>query len=67
MIDSDAVVLLNWFLRSWLDNLSYSLLHEARSLLRAFLLAFTKTIIMDVKTITDIVKSITNALATAVY
>ena len=41
-----------------------------RSILRAFLLAFTKTIIiiimMNVKTITDIIKPIASALAVAV-
>ena len=64
MIDAGAVVLLG---SSWLDNVSCSLsLREARSLLRAFLLAFTKIIIMDVEAITDMVKPIPNILAVAV-
>ena len=63
MVDSGAIVLLG---SSWLDSLACSLLLEARSLLRAFLLVFTKTIIMDVKTIMDMVKPIANTLAVAV-
>ena len=38
----------------------------ARSILRAFLLAFTKIIMMDMKTITDIVKPIVSALDVAI-
>ena len=67
-VDSDAAVILlgcwlSWSCFSCLDNLA--LLCVANFILRDLLLDFTKTIMIDVKSITDIVRPITNILADA--
>ena len=69
-LDSDAAVIL-LVNGCWPGSSSScpvcALLQVARSILRAFLLAFTKIIIiMDVKTITDIVKPIASVLVVAI-